>query len=225
MTAPQTARALGEPTAATHGPEAEVFASADAAGLGAGAFASADAAGLGAATLAVLGRAAARPAATAAAGARYWASLALAGPVATARWLGVDAAPPVPGPDGDKRFADPAWNDNPAFFAIRQTHLAASRLIADLLAAGAGNPVDDAKAELALGFALDAAAPTNSLATNPAALRRALETGGASVAAGASTSPPTCCTTGAGRGRWTPGRSLSGRTWPPRRGRWCSGTT
>jgi polyhydroxyalkanoate synthase len=185
MTAPQTAGAPGEPTAATHGPEAEAFASADPAGLGAEAFAPEDAAGLGAATLAVLGRAAERPAATAAAGARYWASLALAGPVATARWLGVDAAPPVPVPDGDKRFADPAWNDNPTFFAIRQTHLAASRLIADLLAAGAGNPVDDAKAELALGFALDAAAPTNSLATNPAALRRALETNGASVAAGA----------------------------------------
>jgi polyhydroxyalkanoate synthase len=134
----------------------------------------------------VLQRAAARPGATAAAGLRYWASLALAGPVATARWLGVDAAPPVPVPPGDKRFADPDWNDNPAFFAVRQAHLAASRLVADILAAGAGHPVDDAKAALALGFLLDAAAPTNSLATNPAALKRALETGGASVAAGAS---------------------------------------
>jgi polyhydroxyalkanoate synthase len=91
----------------------------------AGMFASADAAGLGAATLAVLRRAAAQPGATAAAGVRYWTSLALAGPVATARWLGLDAAPPVPVPPGDKRFADPAWTDNPAFFAVRQAHLAA----------------------------------------------------------------------------------------------------
>ena len=173
MTTQDTAWQAGESAAGVLAPEAGMFASADAAGLGA-------------ATLAVLRRAAAQPGATAAAGLRYWASLALAGPVATARWLGVDAAPPVPVPPGDKRFADPDWNDNPAFFAVRQAHLAASRLVADILAAGAGHPVDDAKAALALGFLLDAAAPTNSLATNPAALKRALETGGASVAAGAS---------------------------------------
>ena len=57
--------------------------------------------------------------------------------------------------------------------------------MADGLAAGAGDPVDDAKAALAAGFLLDAAAPTNFLATNPAALKLALETAGASVAAGA----------------------------------------
>src|ERR1019366_4380199 len=78
-----------------------------------------------------------------------------------------------------------AWTDNPAFFAVRQAHLAASQLVADILAAGAGDPVDDAKAALMLGFLLDAAAPTNFLLTNPAALKRALETGGASVMAGA----------------------------------------
>ena len=123
--------------------------------------------------------------ATGTAALRCWTSLALAGPVATARWLGVDAPPPVPVPAGDKRFADPAWTANPAFFAVRQAHLAASRLVADVLAAGAGDPVDDAKAALAAGFLLDAAAPTNFLATNPAALKRAFETGGASVVAGA----------------------------------------
>jgi polyhydroxyalkanoate synthase subunit PhaC len=172
MTTQDSAWQAGESAAAALGPEAGVFASADAAGLGA-------------ATLAVLRRAAANPVATAAAGARYWASLALAGPVATARWLGVDAAPPIPVPEGDKRFADRTWTDNPAFFAVRQAHLAAARLGQDLLAAGAGESVDDAKAELATGFLLDALAPTNFLATNPAALKRAVETGGASVTAGA----------------------------------------
>src|SRR6202050_4572664 len=116
---------------------------------------------------------------------REGAGAALAGRVATARWLGVDAPPPVPVPDGDKRFADRTWTANPAFFALRQAHLAASRLVVDVLAAGAGDPVDDAKAALATGFLLDALAPTNFLLTNPAALKRALETGGASVAAGA----------------------------------------
>jgi polyhydroxyalkanoate synthase len=172
MTAQETAWQAGESAAAVLGPEAGVIASVDAAGLGA-------------ATLAVLRRAARKPAATTAAALRYGASLALAGPVATARWLGVDAPPPVPVPDGDKRFADRSWADNPAFFAVRQAHLAAARLASDILAAGAGDATDDAKAALTAGFLLDALAPTNFLATNPAALKRALETGGVSLAAGA----------------------------------------
>jgi polyhydroxyalkanoate synthase len=160
-------------------------AAAEALAPDAGILASADAAGLGEAMLAVLRRAAMNPSATASATLRYWTSLATAGPIAAARWLGVDTAPPVPVPERDKRFADPTWTDNPAFFAIRQGHLAVSRLVTDLLEAGAGNPVDDAKAQLAAGFAVDALSPTNFLLTNPAALKRMLETGGASLVAGA----------------------------------------
>jgi polyhydroxyalkanoate synthase subunit PhaC len=70
-------------------------------------------------------------------------------------------------------------------FAVRQGYLAAARLTGDLLAAGAGDTVADAKAELATGFVLDALSPTNFLLTNPAAVKRAMETGGASLAAGA----------------------------------------
>src|SRR6476469_5223825 len=124
MSTQETAWQAGESAASVLGPEADLFASADAAGLGTS-------------TLAVLRRAARKPGATGTAVLRYWTSLALAGPVA------------------------------------------------DVLAAGAGDPVDDAKAALAAGFLLDAVAPTNFLATNPAALKRALETAGASVAAGA----------------------------------------
>jgi polyhydroxyalkanoate synthase len=64
--------------------------------------------------------------------------------------------------------------------------LATSRLVSELLEAGSGNAVDDAKAALATGFLLDALAPTNFLLTNPAALKRMFETGGASLVAGAS---------------------------------------
>jgi polyhydroxyalkanoate synthase len=99
--------------------------------------------------------------------------------------MGIEAEPPVPVPEGDKRFADRAWTDNPAFFALRQVYLAGTRLADDLLAAGAGDAVDDAKAALASRFLLDALAPTNFLLTNPAALKRAFETGGASLVAGA----------------------------------------
>ncbi len=115
---------------------------------------------------------------------RYSASMARIGPVAAARWLGAQTEPPVPVGE-DKRFADRAWNDNPAFFALRQAYLAGVQLAADVRAAGAGEAVADAKAGLAADFVLDALAPTNFLLTNPAAIKRAMETGGASLAAGA----------------------------------------
>jgi polyhydroxyalkanoate synthase len=150
----------------------------------AGALASLDMAGLGGSALNVLRRAARSPGEVTMAGVRFWSDLARVGPVAAARWLGAQAEPPVPVP-ADKRFADKAWTDNPAFFALRQAHLAATRLAGEVLAAGAGDTVDDAKAELLASFLLDAFAPTNFLMTNPAALKRALETGGASLAAGA----------------------------------------
>jgi polyhydroxyalkanoate synthase len=147
-------------------------------------FASLDMAGFAESTLAVLRRATGNPADVASAMLRFWTSLARIGPVATARWLGSAAEPPVPAGE-DKRFADRSWTDNPGFFAVRQAYLAAARLTGDLLAAGAGDTVADAKAELATGFLLDALAPTNFLLTNPAAVKRAMETGGASLAAGA----------------------------------------
>jgi len=172
MTAQEEAWQAAESAAAALAPDADVLASVDAAGLGTS-------------TFAVMRRAAGKPTATASAALRYWTSVAMAGPVAAARWMGVQASPPVPVPESDKRFADRAWTDNPAFFAIRQAHLAAARLASELLEAGAGNAMDDAKAALATGFLMDALAPTNFLITNPAALKRAFETCGASLVAGA----------------------------------------
>ena len=171
QTAWETAWEAAESAASVLGPDADVFGSMDAAGLGQ-------------ATLSVLWRAARQPAATTAATARFWSSVAMAGPVAAARWMGMKVAPVVAVPEGDKRFADRTWTDNPAFFALRQGYLAASRLTEELLDAGSGDAMDDAKARLWTGFLLDAVAPTNFLLTNPAALKRALETGGASVIAG-----------------------------------------
>jgi polyhydroxyalkanoate synthase len=143
-----------------------------------------DMASFGRSLLTVLARAAARPADVAGAAARFGASMAMVGPAALRVWSGSDVVPPVPaGPD--RRFADASWADNPAYFAIRQTYLATKRLSDDLLAAGHGDAVADAKAELAVGLLFDAVAPTNFLPTNPAAVKRAFETGGFSVVAGA----------------------------------------
>jgi polyhydroxyalkanoate synthase len=150
-----------------------------------GLFARLDPADFGASVFSVLARAAARPAEVGAAWLRFGTALAGVGPVAAARWLGSEAAPPVPVDARDRRFADPAWEDNPGYFALRQSYLAAQRLGEDLLAAGRGDPLADQKAQFAVGLAFDALAPTNFLATNPAAVKRAFETGGASVLAGA----------------------------------------
>src|SRR5450755_3948922 len=150
----------------------------------AGLFASQDMAGFAEATIAVLRRAAEARGDTAAALLGFWSGVARIGPVTAARWWGIDAEPAIPVPV-DKRFADRTWNDNPAFFAVRQVYLAVAGLTGDLLVAGAGEPVNDAKAEMAANFALDALAPTNFLLTNPAAIKRALETGGTSLMSGA----------------------------------------
>jgi poly(3-hydroxyalkanoate) synthetase len=93
--------------------------------------------------------------------------------------------PAEPSEWGDGRFADAAWEDNPAFYAIRRAYLATCRFGDDLLAAGSHDPVTDAKAQLAWKLAVDSVAPANFLISNPTALRRAIETAGWSVVAGA----------------------------------------
>src|SRR5260370_28900115 len=97
MTVQETSWQAAESAAAVLAPEADLLASVDASGLGAS-------------TFAVMRRAAAKPGVTTAAALRYWTSIAMAGPVAMARWMGADAPPPVPVPDGDKRFADRTWH-------------------------------------------------------------------------------------------------------------------
>ncbi len=149
-----------------------------------GLFAQVDPAEFGRSVLSVLSRAAEHPDDVRNAWLRFTTAMAEAWPAAVGHWLGEDGEPPVPVNDRDKRFADPAWNGNPGYFALRQAYLAARRLGEDLLAAGQGDRLTDQKARLAVGLAFDALAPTNFLPTNPAALKRAFDTGGASVAAG-----------------------------------------
>jgi polyhydroxyalkanoate synthase len=153
-----------------------------------GLFARLDPVSLGSSLLAVARRAALHPYAASGAFWQYAATLAGIGPEAVARWSGRGADDKEPGAAAlakDKRFADRTWRDNPVFFAIGQAYFAAVGLTEDLLAVGRGDSVTDAKARLASDLILAALAPTNYLATNPAALKRAFETGGASVVAGA----------------------------------------
>jgi polyhydroxyalkanoate synthase len=88
---------------------------------------------------------------------------------------------------GDRRFADPAWTANPVFRMIGQGYLASAGAL-DRIVGAMGEGRSGARAEqarFAANIVTSAAAPTNFLATNPAALKRAFETGGMSLVRGA----------------------------------------
>jgi polyhydroxyalkanoate synthase len=103
------------------------------------------------------------------------------GAAATNRLVGKPAEGPMPVDPKDKRFTDPAWEGNPAFWALRQGHLALRQYGLDMLKMSDLDPVNAGKAELAMSFLADAIAPTNFPTTNPAVLKRALDTGGKSL--------------------------------------------
>jgi polyhydroxyalkanoate synthase len=116
---------------------------------------------------------------------RYWTGVAEAGAAALDRAGGETTAGPVQPGRKDRRFRDPAWEENPAYFGLLQSYLLASRLVDDLRDASAVDRVTDDRLAFLSDAVVDAMAPTNSFWTNPAAMKRALDTGGASVARGA----------------------------------------
>jgi polyhydroxyalkanoate synthase len=88
---------------------------------------------------------------------------------------------------GDRRFNDPAWTSNPAFRMVQQGYLASAQAL-DRIVGQLGDGLSDTGAErarFAASIVTSAAAPTNFLATNPAALKRAFDTGGMSLVRGA----------------------------------------
>ena len=129
--------------------------------------------------------AARRPAAVAEAGFECAVALTRATLASASRALGQSVPGPL-APDGaDRRFADPAWEENPAFFWLRQSYLILRRFAEDLVAEGELDEATRAKAAFAVSLLADALAPTNLLLGNPAALKRAFDTGGWSVLLGA----------------------------------------
>ncbi|MET0452241.1 MAG: alpha/beta fold hydrolase [Mycobacterium sp.] len=112
-------------------------------------------------------------------------ALAQVPPRTLTQWLG-DGKTVPPGLDPkDRRFSDPAWTGNPFFVALRLVHAATSRSVLELIDPPGANPMTAKKAHMLAKLSLDALAPTNFLPTNPAALKRAFETGGRSLVMGA----------------------------------------
>jgi polyhydroxyalkanoate synthase len=87
-------------------------------------------------------------------------------------------------PIKDKRFADEAFADHPFFYLLHQMYLVNQRFAFELLDSATLQPEQERKARFAAQFLIDALAPTNTLVGNPAALRKAMQTGGKSVTQG-----------------------------------------
>jgi polyhydroxyalkanoate synthase subunit PhaC len=97
--------------------------------------------------------------------------------------IGLGKSEVAPG-KGDKRFADPAWQQNPLFKTTMQTYLTYSAG-ADAYVDNLGLPGMGAeRLRFGLVLARDAMAPTNFFVTNPAAIKRGFDTAGGSVGKG-----------------------------------------
>src|ERR1700757_3587744 len=124
------------------------------------------------------------PAGIIAANARLLWGSAAAFRAAGERALGYDSPGPIATAHGDKRFSDPAYRENPAYFLLAQQYLLFSQLVNELLDTAGASGSREAKARFAANFLVDALAPTNTLAGNPAAIREAFNTGGRSIVRG-----------------------------------------
>ncbi|HZM68622.1 MAG TPA: class I poly(R)-hydroxyalkanoic acid synthase [Nakamurella sp.] len=117
---------------------------------------------------------------------KYYERAFQASVAAAARSMGADVAGPVE-PVKDKRFADPAWKDNPYFWWVQQQYLLLNEAAEAMVEDADISDADRMKAAFTTRVMLDALAPTNFAASNPAVLKRTMETGGASLARGMQT--------------------------------------
>ena len=97
----------------------------------------------------------------------------------TRRMLG-DSAEPAAAPDrGDRRFLDPAWDENQLFDFIKQSYLLTARWLRTTVGDVDGMDGETAKkTDFYTRQFVDAMAPSNFIVTNPEVLRATLESGG-----------------------------------------------
>lgn len=102
--------------------------------------------------------------------------------------LGVASGRSTLAPDAkDRRFRDPAWETNPLYRRLAQGYLAIGQSVDRVVARLEADHPDDAITEqtrFLTQIAVSAMAPTNTLWGNPAALKKAFDTGGNSLARG-----------------------------------------
>jgi polyhydroxyalkanoate synthase len=85
---------------------------------------------------------------------------------------------------GDKRFADPAWKESVAYRALAQAYLAWGGALNRFIDDAKMEKRDAERARFVISLIVDALSPTNSIAGNPAALKKLVDTGGESFLRG-----------------------------------------
>jgi polyhydroxyalkanoate synthase subunit PhaC len=82
---------------------------------------------------------------------------------------------------GDKRFSDAAWNSNPFYRMYLQGYLTWSRALDRYIDSTGLNDVIKQRTRFIASLLTDALSPTNMLLGNPAALKKAVDSGGKSL--------------------------------------------
>jgi polyhydroxyalkanoate synthase len=125
------------------------------------------------------------PAALVQAQVNLWQDMANLWQATARRMMGEPTEAVIAPPPGDRRFRDPAWEQNQVFDFIKQSYLLTARWMQSTVHNVAG--LDD-KTRQKLDFYtrqyVDALAPTNFLLTNPEALRATVESGGENLLRG-----------------------------------------
>lgn len=84
----------------------------------------------------------------------------------------------------DRRFKDPAWENNPFYRRGMQTYLATQEHLNEWVADLKMTELEHARAKFVMSMITDALAPTNTLLGNPAATKRVVDSGGLSLLKG-----------------------------------------
>jgi polyhydroxyalkanoate synthase len=104
---------------------------------------------------------------------------------AAARAAGQAPEPVIAPERGDRRFNDPAWNEEPVFDYLKQAYLLTAKRALEMVESAEG--LDEGartRVEFFTQQYLNAISPANFAFTNPEAIRRAIDTGSISLLSG-----------------------------------------
>jgi polyhydroxyalkanoate synthase len=82
---------------------------------------------------------------------------------------------------GDRRFSDATWKESALHSRMLKAYLAWGNAVSGFVDKTSLSDLDKARAHLVTEILIDAVAPTNSMLTNPAAVRKFVDTGGRSL--------------------------------------------
>jgi polyhydroxyalkanoate synthase len=85
---------------------------------------------------------------------------------------------------GDRRFSDASWKESALHSGLLKAYLAWGDAVSGLVDKTSLSEIDKARAHLVTEILIDAVAPTNAMLTNPAAVRKFVDTGGRSLWSG-----------------------------------------